>query len=385
MCTPGVAPNAPALPGVDQTGPASVQETLAEQARNIGAAMAVLDGRETFASFISCSLQQLRGRGKLGESVSLPPAPSPAVQPLAAAEQLPAPSAAAPPPAAPPPAAPPLAAAEQSVPPPAAPALAAAEPSAPSPAASCNNLPSSASQGGKSVCLGDAQLAQDECVAALLALGKRKRKQRAGPVKARPKTQDGAPDDRGFQAGDDKSTPCSADTIAFMERLNRGEAMGEINSNACRRLQALYHLLIKCQEVGLLTIVVPSPASASETCNVCIFGWSKLLVNAPLELNVKIREMIEEDTGGIWKGANGKARVQLRKPTWAVYELFRKIGVKPLFRGPAEGDPGSSDMVYYKLWEFKNDDSFKLARQRLARSFHYCPERGGRERKRRAV
>jgi hypothetical protein len=68
-----------------------------------------------------------------------------------------------------------------------------------------------------------------------------------------------------------------------------------------------------------------------------------------------------------------------------VYELFRKIGVKPLFRGPAEGDPGSSDMVYYKLWEFKNDDSFKLARQRLARSFHYCPERGGRERKRRAV
>ena len=81
MCTPGVAPNAPALPGVDQTGPASVQETLAEQARNIGAAMAVLDGRETFESFISCSLQQLRGRGKLGESVSMPPAP-----PLAAAE-----------------------------------------------------------------------------------------------------------------------------------------------------------------------------------------------------------------------------------------------------------------------------------------------------------
>jgi hypothetical protein len=94
------------------------------------------------------------------------------------------------------------------------------------------------------VCLGDAQLAQDECVAALLALGNRKSKQRAGPVKARPKTQDG-PDDRGFQAGDDKSTQCSADTITFMERLSRGEAMGEINSNACRRLEALYHLLIE--------------------------------------------------------------------------------------------------------------------------------------------
>ena len=359
MCTPGVAPNAPALPGVDQTGPASVQETLAEQARNIGAAMAVLDGRETFDSFISCSLQQLRGRGKLGESVSMPPAP-----PLAAAEP-PAPSAAAPPPA--------------------APALAAAEPSAPSPAASCNNLPSSASQGGKSVCLGDAQLAQDECVAALLALGKRKRKQRAGPVKARPKTQDGAPDDRGFQAGDDKSTPCSADTIAFMERLTRGETMGDINPNACRRLEALYHLLIKCQEVGLLTIVVPSQASASETCNVCIFGWSKLLVNAPLELNVKIREMIEEDTGGIWKGANGKARVQLRNPTWSVYELLRKVGVRPRLRGPEALDPGKHDMVYYKQWEFFNSESFRTARLRLAKGFAYAPEKGGRPRKIRKV
>ena len=48
LCTPGVAPNAPALPGVEQTGPASVQETLAEQARNIGAAMAVLDSSHFF-------------------------------------------------------------------------------------------------------------------------------------------------------------------------------------------------------------------------------------------------------------------------------------------------------------------------------------------------
>jgi hypothetical protein len=69
----------------------------------------------------------------------------------------------------------------------------------------------------------------------------------------------------------------------------------------------------------------------------------------------------------------------------SLYELFRKIGVKPFCRGPAEGGPGSSDMVYHMLWEFKNDDSFKNARKRLARSFHYCPEKGGREWKRRAV
>jgi hypothetical protein len=99
--------------------------------------------------------------------------------------------------------------------------------------------------------LGDAQLAQDECVAALLALGKRKRTQR---VKAAPAPAFRPPDDRGVQAGGDKSTPCSTDTIAFMERLSRGKAMGEINSNACRRLEALYHLLRGCQEVGLLTM-----------------------------------------------------------------------------------------------------------------------------------
>ena len=95
---------------------------------------------------------------------------------------------------------------------------------------SCGVLSQSPKQyvaGGKECGPGDAQLAQDECVDALLALGKRKRKQRAGPVKAGPKTQDGVPDDRGVQAGDDKSKPCSADTIAFMDRLSRGKAMGK--------------------------------------------------------------------------------------------------------------------------------------------------------------
>jgi len=30
---------------------------------------------------------------------------------------------------------------------------------------------------------------------------------------------------------------------------------------------------------------------------------------------------------------------------------------------PLEQDPGKSDMFYYKEWEFKNDESFKNARQ----------------------
>ena len=33
-------------------------------------------------------------------------------------------------------------------------------------------------------------------------------------------------------------------------------------------------------------------------------------------------------------------------------------------------------------WEFKNDQSFQNARQRLAKGFSYCPEKGNRHRKR---
>ena len=33
-------------------------------------------------------------------------------------------------------------------------------------------------------------------------------------------------------------------------------------------------------------------------------------------------------------------------------------------------------------WEFKDDESFKNARQRLAKGFSYCPDKGNRSRKR---
>ena len=56
-----------------------------------------------------------------------------------------------------------------------------------------------------------------------------------------------------------------------------------------------------------------------------------------------------QDQGGIWKKANGKYNQSLKNPTWGVYELFRKIGAKPRFRGPADTDPGKADMFYYKV------------------------------------
>lgn len=178
--------------------------------------------------------------------------------------------------------------------------------------------------------------------------------------------------------------PSPTDMDAVMKELQKAEAAGEINPNSSKRLKVLHHLLHSCYQEGLLTYETPSqdPSSARLSPEACILGWSKLLVKQPQQLNLRIRKMVEEDQGGIWKKANGKYNQALKNPTWGVYELFRKIGAKPRFRGPAEGDPGKNDMFYYKEWEFKNDESFRNARQRLAKGFSYCPEKGSRARKR---
>lgn len=171
---------------------------------------------------------------------------------------------------------------------------------------------------------------------------------------------------------------------AVTKELQKAQAAGEINPNSWKRLKVLQHLLNTCYQEGVLTYVTPSQDSSSARLlpEACILGWSKLLVKEPGLLNLRIRKMVEEDQGGIWKKANGKYNQPLKNPTYGVYELFRKIGVKPRFRGPAEGDPGKQDMFYYKEWEFKNDDSFRKARARLAKGFSYCPEKGSRARKR---
>ncbi len=142
----------------------------------------------------------------------------------------------------------------------------------------------------------------------------------------------------------------------------------------------MHELLIKCQVEGIVAFEVDT--SSSKTC---ILGWSKLLVNSPEELNLRIREMIKLDLHGAWRKCNGMHAKVLKNPTWSVYELFRKIGIRPRFRGPEVTEPGKHDMVYYKEWNFFNSHSFVTARKRLAKGFAYCPEKGMRPRKLRRV
>jgi hypothetical protein len=170
------------------------------------------------------------------------------------------------------------------------------------------------------------------------------------------------------------------DPSAVTAQLKKAEASGDINSNSCRRLEALHELLTKCKVEGIVAFEVDT--SASKTC---ILGWSKMVVKAPEELNARIREMVKLDLRGIWCRVNGMHAKVLKNPTWSVYELFRKIGVKPRLRGPEALDPGKHDMVYYNQWQFFNSESFATARMRLAKGYSYCPEKGMRPRKLRRV
>jgi hypothetical protein len=169
------------------------------------------------------------------------------------------------------------------------------------------------------------------------------------------------------------------DTNAVRTILKKAETNGEINYNSMGRLQSLHLFLLECKNDGLLTFV---SHDTPDSPLACILGWSKLLVKQPLAFNLRCRDLVESDQGGWWKHANGKGQKVLKNPTFGIYELFRKIGVKPHLRGPAVDDPGKSDCVYYREWHFRNDDSFRNARKRLLKGFHCCPDKGNRERKR---
>jgi hypothetical protein len=310
-----------------------------EQAMNLGMSMGAYGCREMFHSYISCSLQQLRDRH--GGSPLAAHAPSPVSQ-------------------------------ERAV------AVAEAAPTAPAPGVAGAAAPASSASGLAMQTEQSADLG--ECAEELLELSR---------PKARGRSRDGAPGEPSTDSEPRRSAwgcaPADGggpvmDSSAVMEQLRKAECTGEINSNSSRRPEALYELLIKCQAEGMLAF--ETDYSASKTC---ILGWSKLLVKAPQELNARIREMVQIDLRGIWRRANGKHATQLINLTWGVYELFRKIGVKPRIRGPEARDPGKHDMVYYKEWQFVNGESFHTARERLAKGFSYGPEKGGLPRKIRRV
>jgi hypothetical protein len=332
--------------------PVPSPETELEQAKNLSAALGAYGGGDMFYAYVSSSLQQLRERRGASPLAARAPSPVPQARAVAVAQAAPTASGVA--------LAAPASLASGLAPPRVAPVAAApasqasglAQPTEP-PIAPPTPTEQSADLG--------------ECAEALLELSRttRRRPRDSGAAEAQWSVWSGSP---------------AMDPSAVTEQLKKAEASGDINSNSCRRLEALHELLIKCQTEGILTFEVDT--SSSKTC---IMGWSKMNVIDPAELNSRIREMVKLDLRGIWRRANGMHATQLKNPSWGVYELLRKIGVKPRLRGPDFTDPGKHDMVYYKQWSFVNGPSFQTARIRLAKGYSYCPEKGGRERKIRRV
>ena len=300
-------------------------ETDLEQATLLSAALGAYDGGEMFYSYVSSSLQQLRERRGASPLAARAPSPVPQARAVAVAQGTP-----------PAPTAPGVALAapvsQASTQPPTEPPIAPPTPT-------------------------ESSAALGECAEALLQLSR--------TTTTTWSVWSGSP---------------AMDPSAVTEQLKKAEVSGDINSNSCRRLEALHELLIRCETDSIVAFETATGASKT-----CILGWSKLNVHEPAELNVRIREMVKLDLRGIWRRANGMHGMQLKNPSWCVYELLRKIGVKPRLRGPDFTDPGKHDMVYYKQWEFCNGDSFRTARLRLAKGFAYCPEKGMRPRKLRRV
>ena len=168
---------------------------------------------------------------------------------------------------------------------------------------------------------------------------------------------------------------------AVLKALLEAEHAREINPSACQRLRALFDVLEQCLQDNIVDYVITDCRAS-----MCILGWQALRVRDLLEFRRRLLSMVNDQaqTSSSLNKPTGAPAVELKNPGWGVYELLRGIGVKPQVRGPVESEPSKTCKLYYESWCFKNDESFKVARQRLAKAFQYNPERGNRPRKKRA-
>jgi len=152
-------------------------------------------------------------------------------------------------------------------------------------------------------------------------------------------------------------------TTAVIRGIQEAKNAGDVSPYNAERLQALFLLLDSWRQEGLIAFDAPTGSEMA-----CIMGWVTMWVNDPKVVNDRLRDMVQTNHGGVWRKniKSGEPLMPLINPTWTIYELFRKIGAKPRFRGPVDTDPGKHDMFYYEKWVFINDETFKTARKRLA-------------------
>ena len=158
------------------------------------------------------------------------------------------------------------------------------------------------------------------------------------------------------------------DPALVAERLAAAVAAKEMHKLVAQRLGELHTLFEAGRAAGVLRYEIAGPGAPQPSA--CILGWSKMVVSEPLAVNAKVREMVEkdkEDQLGVWSTKINGQPLAHTDSTWETYALLREIGCKPRFRGPANLDPGQTDMMYYREWTFNADAAFEAGRLSMAK------------------
>jgi len=134
-----------------------------------------------------------------------------------------------------------------------------------------------------------------------------------------------------------------------MQRQLGGGGAFRVNDNAFRRLKACFVLLRQAERDGEVAVV----ASRTDLLENCVLGFKAVHVHDVAAFNARVRAMIAVDPDGIWRRVNGKGAAALKQPTVPLYEVLRKIGVRPAGRHVHRGaQPGEEDRFWRTRWEY---------------------------------
>jgi len=132
-----------------------------------------------------------------------------------------------------------------------------------------------------------------------------------------------------------------------------------------------FHLRLQCFVDFICTSVDATVVLQTRRDMASYLPVARVLVHDPLAFNTKVRAMLAETA--VWHPLAHCEQRKHTKPastlpdpraTFAFYSFFRKLGMKPRFRGNAYDDPGKHDMLYYKVWVFENDAAYGRKRGR---------------------
>jgi len=154
----------------------------------------------------------------------------------------------------------------------------------------------------------------------------------------------------GYLVREDRPDTTHETDAAQSIRLAAETARLTLSVYNAKRLEALFLLLDMLHHEGLVVLKTPV---GSETC---LLGWNEMEVLNPIAVLKRVEGMVSANTDDIWSHTSTCA-------TQPVYELFTSIGLRPKTGSMGSPDPhvGIYEMIYYKVWRFKNDSKWRDA------------------------